>query len=327
LPIACCFVAIGQDNVSVLVTFGRILNTGFLSIYLCFILVAYRLVTADAIKVKWAIVIDFLILICLFTHLANLLIISFLYIVKIYQYLRKEISIYDFIDLYFLSVGIVIYLILMINNGLTQSQGQSGLDGSYSFSAKPLLGRMIFNNFFGAIYSDLPSLILILLFFCYLFLTYKSRLKIHWFSLYVLSLLPIANEIWRPGLLGELDNYGRGIYAMPTLLISLFFTFSLLSYFLKNWSSRRVGYSIWSVVVIVILFNGIYVNRNQADEISKTPIEKSFRLAQPGREDGAVIEILGVNSENRIIYELPINPQGWSMLFLKEDLEKMNKLL
>jgi len=80
-------------------------------------------------------------------------------------------------------------------------------------------------------------------------------------------------------------------------------------------------------VVIVILFNGIYVNSNQADEISKIPIEKSFRSAQPGREDGAVIEILGVNPENRMIYELPINPNGWSMLFLEEDLEKMNKLL
>jgi len=107
----------------------------------------------------------------------------------------------------------------------------------------------------------------------------------------------------------------------------LFLPFSLLSYCLQNCSSKRVSYGIWSAVVIVILFNGIYVNSNQADGISKIPIEKSFRLAQLGREDGAIIEILGVNPENRMIYELPINPKGWSMLFLKEDLEKMKQYL
>jgi hypothetical protein len=112
---------------------------------------------------------------------------------------------------------------------------------------------------------------------------------------------------------------------MPTLLITLFLTFSLLSHFLKTRNSKKVNYGIWSVVVILILFNGIQAN--QTPEVSTIPIEESFRLAQPGREDGAIINILDVEPENRIIYELPINPDGWSMLFLKEDFETVKSYL
>jgi hypothetical protein len=327
LPIICCFVAIGQDNISVFLTFGRILNTGFLSIYLCFLLVAYRLINFEVLRLKYAIIIDFFILICLFTQPVNLIIVSFLYLIKIYQYFKHKIHLNSFLDLSFLSLGITSYLVLIITNGIMQSHGQSNFDDSHSFPIKPLLGKMIFNNYIGSVYSDIPTLIPIVLFMSYLFLSYYSRLLIHWYAIYVLILLPIISEIWRPGLLTKLDNSESGVYAMPTLLISLFLTFSLLSYFLKNKHSKGINYGIWSLVVMLILLNGIYANDNQNSAISTVTIEDSFQLAQPGKEDIAVVKFLNVDRENRMIYELPINPEGWSMLFLKEDFETVKSYL
>ena len=327
LPITCCFVAIGQDNISVFVTFGRILNTGFLSIYLGFLLVGYRLIKINQIKLKHAIIIDFFILICLFTQPIILIMILFLYLTKTYHYFRRKIKLSTFLNLSLLSLGVISYLILVITNGITQSHGQSDFGGSYSFSIKALTGTMIFNNYLASVYSNIPSLIPILLLLGYLFLSYQSRSLIHWYAIYILILVPIISEIWRPGLLRDLDDLERGIYAMPTLLISLFLTFSFLSYFLKNRYSTRVDYGIWSIVVILLLFNGIYANANQNSNVSTMPIEESFRSAQPGREDGAIIKYLNVDPENRIIYELPINPDGWSMLFLKEDFEQVKTYL
>jgi len=98
---------------------------------------------------------------------------------------------------------------------------------------------------------------------------------------------------------------------------------SAFDYFLISESDRKG--IIWSVIVSLILFNGIHAN--QMPKVSTIPIEESFSLAQPGREDGAIIKILNVDSENRRIYELPINPDGWSMLFLKEDLDKVKQYL
>jgi len=96
----------------------------------------------------------------------------------------------------------------------------------------------------------------------------------------------------------------KSLYAMPTLLISLFLTFSLLSQSFKKGFSMPVNHVIWSVIVSLILFNGIHAN--QMPKVSTIPIEESFSLAQPGREDGAIIKILNVDSENRRIYELPM---------------------
>lgn len=318
LPITCCFVVLGN---STFVTFGRILNTGFLSIYFCFMLVAYRLTATDKIKSRRAIFIDILLLVCLFTQPANLFLIAFLYLVKIYNYLQKKENKKEIINLFIVSAGITTYIILVINNGLTKSYGQSGFNESFYFSANGFFGKMMFNNFLGIIYSslrysteglELPHVIPIFLFIAYVLLIIRYRSQLHWYSLYSLVSVALISVIWRPGLLRHLENFNAGVYAMPTLLISIFLTFSLLSQIIKNLPKPWLANGVCLFTVIVLLTNGIHLNF--PSRFQTISLENGLELAEPLSKDAE-------------IYEIPINPDGWSMKLPKEDVEKMKQHL
>lgn len=334
IPFISCFIAIGSYDI--FVTFGRIINTGFLSIYLCFLLVAYRLLQSEKRSGLITFLIDIVLLLCIFTQPTNLLIVFFLYIKKIYQYLMQQNRLNLFPDLLLLTIGITTYSILILTNDLIilHSYGRSGFDGSITFSITSFFGIMMFNNFLAIIYSlikncpdfsQLFSFISISLFIFYLFLIYQSRSLLHWYSLYVLVAVALISSIWRPKLLDFLENGVGGFYAMPTLLISLFLTFSLISHFLENSSQTQVTNQIWLAVVIVTISNGIYMNQPTnietisieeslaAAQLGEEDIEESFVASRPG-EDVAIPEWIQPDQEDTILYKLPINPDDWSML-------------
>lgn len=310
-----CFVAIG--SLERYITFGRILNIGFLSIYLCFILVGFRILYEDLFDLKRFFVIDIIMILCIFTQPINIVIISFIYIEKIYNFLLRKIRIRQFTNLFILTVSISTYIIIILSNGLmTQSYAKSGLNESFEFLIKPFFGRMIFNIFFAIIYSNLPSLIPVLLFIFYIISTFRYPLKLHWYSLYVLIFVTLISAIWRPGLLQSLetivgDNEVYGVYAMPTILVSLFLTVSLLTKFTQQHTHRLSYYGIWSALILLFLINCFYTNYPVRGKT--IPIEQSLEKAE-----------LTKNGD-KWIYKVPINPEGWYMLLPKQYIEASSK--
>ena len=99
---------------------------------------------------------------------------------------------------------------------------------------------------------------------------------------------------------------------MPTLLISIFLTFSLLSQIIKNLPKPWLANGVWLFTVIVLLTNGIHLNF--PSRLQTISLENGLELAEPLSKDAE-------------IYEIPINPDGWSMKLPKEDVEKMKQHL
>ena len=300
LPIVNCFVAIGSYGN--FVTFGRILNTGFLSIYLCFLLVEFRLLYQQKIKVIYLFLLDFIILVCVFTQPVNLVLVLFIYFDKFYQK-RKLIRINQLLPL---TIGLLSYLIvILLNNSLTQSYGKSGLN-DWSFSSKALFGKMMFNNFVAPIYSFLPDWLPIVLFLGIFIFIHSYRSKFHWYCLYALLSIGIITTIWRPSLLGELNQMSGSIYAMPTLLITMFLTFSLLSKLMEKIHYNQLSNAIFCFVILLFIANGVYINKPFYTNIDTISLERSLELAKPHPA-----------GENEL-YQVPINPEGWFMLLPKE---------
>ncbi|MFB6274797.1 MAG: hypothetical protein ABEI32_01455, partial [Halothece sp.] len=300
LPIVNCFIAIGSYGN--FVAFGRILNIGFLSIYLGFLLVAYRLINEEKIKLKYLFILDCIILLCVFTQPVNFVLVLFLYFYKIY----KQKSLIRFNKLLLLTIGLASYTTLMLlNNSIVKSYGESRLY-DWSFISKAIFGRMIFNNFLGSLYSIIPNWLPFMLFLAFLTVIYHYRSTLHGYGLYALLSVVTITAIWRSRLSGILDEVSGSVYAMPSLLITMFLTFSLLSQFTQKLHSNQVSNGIFCFVIFLFIANGMNTNQPFHNNIETISLERSLELAQPHS-----------TGENNL-YKVPINPEGWFMLLPKE---------
>ena len=256
IVVSSCFVDVGPLD-SFLV-FGRILNTGFLSIYLCFLLVCYRIVFVNKLRVNTLSLIDLIIFLCILTQPTNVFLIVLIYsdllIKNIFSLLNKSRNITDIINnikkiqmtLFLIGIGTIIYfLIILISDLELKSYGTvygNSQDGEYSH--KLYFGKFWFNQLFALTYDNLPEFSVFLVLAVLVLFTFILKDKLLICCLYSLVTVSGITLYWRPGLLVVMkyvDILKNTVYTMPSNLIFIFMSFVMLSSLMERFSNFRIN--------------------------------------------------------------------------------------
>lgn len=329
IAISNCFINIGfQDNFLV---FGRILNVGFLSIYLCFLLIAYRLIFLKKIPKKTLFVIDIFIFLCMITQPINIFLFLFVYIDGftkfIAKFLNSKANLINIliktkkrlISLFITTIGTIIYFLSIQILGLSsKSYGQThGIPEDTQYSHKAFFGKFWFNQLFASIHENLPELLILLFVVFLITFTFILRQKLIVYCLYSLISISWMTFTWRPGLLAFMQNDPRlqtTVYTMTPNLIFIFMSFVMIAYSVEKFGSFSVNslkienFLLCSLLCIYVV-NGLH-------DIIKADFEPTISLKQ-----GLCLALNSHAEQENDLVNVPINPENWYM-WLPERLVK-----
>jgi len=256
IAIGSCFIDTGPlDNFLV---FGRILNIGFLSIHLCFLLILYRILFISKIKNSLLYLIDLIIFFCILTQPINVLLLAFIYldilIKQVISLLTNKTNLVGItkifnrqsISLFMLGIFTIIYFLIILASDLELESYAKTYGNSENewYNHKFYFGKFWFNQIFALSYDKLSDFLVLLLLAVLVLFTLMLKNKLFVYCLYSLVAVSGITLYWRPGLLVVMkyvDHLKNTVYTMPSNLIFIFMSFMMLACFMERFNDLRIS--------------------------------------------------------------------------------------
>ncbi|ERN43111.1 hypothetical protein KR51_00001200 [Rubidibacter lacunae KORDI 51-2] len=301
------------------ITFGRILQLGFLSIYLAFLLSIYRFVRRDS-NLGWqAWVIDLLLLVCTITQPVNLIFCVFLISARLYSILSKgglftwRISNWS---LTLLGVCNLVYAVVLVffvpSEEIAPDEARRPIiEVPLLRIIKVFLGKLFFNQELAWLHNRIPAILFVFLFLSFLYLLSRANRSWLYLSLFFWFSTSSLVVLWRPNVLLHFIKEPVIVYAMPSNLIAVFLQISCIAIISASQDRLRFPKLIyWQYFVKILICLMVVVGLESSLTLTSEHFGYGSRISI--REGIAIAKSEGrVDKEGRL--QVPINPPKWTM--------------
>lgn len=286
------------------IVFGRILNVGFLSVYVGFVLAIFRQFVLERGRNKWSLVFtDFSLGICILTQPLNLLFLIGIWIDTALRNLFpqsfpnskrhfKESS------LFVLTTLAIVYIFLLIFQDLISTSYGQSKGYEYFWSAELFAGKLVLGQFITPIYNSLHKELIVIMFLAIFIISGYFRFREVAFVGGLTVVTAAVSILWRPGLLRGLPD----VYGMPTHLMGILFLFLMASRIPSSIkykiSAKNIIIAMMLVLAILNGIDGIFAQ----DSRSHLSIEEGIEL----------IDWEEVDMQSGLV-EIQINPEDTKM--------------